>query len=39
LIEEIITIIEEYKVDGIYLDNGFEWPQIYKINEDEMYRK
>ena len=23
-----------YIIDGVYLDNGFEWPQIFKINEE-----
>jgi starch synthase len=34
-----LYIIEKYGIDGIYLDNGFEWPELYKINEEEMYRK
>ena len=32
-------IVQKFKVDGIYLDNGFDWPPIYKINKDELLRK
>lgn len=31
--------MEEFGVDGVYLDNGFEWPELFRINEDEMLRR
>ena len=32
LLGEALTVVEELGVDGLYLDNGFEWPELYKIN-------
>lgn len=34
-----MQVISEFHIDGIYLDNGFEWPELHRINEEEMYRK
>ena len=39
LINEALTVVEQFGVDGLYLDNGFEWPELYKINEEEMFRR
>ena len=39
LINEIKEIIVRYEIDGIYLDNGFQWPQLFEINREEMMRK
>lgn len=32
LINETIEVIEKYGINGIYLDNGIAWPQIYEID-------
>ena len=39
LLDEAIEVIEHFKVDGFYLDNGFDWPPIYQLNDEELRRK
>lgn len=34
-----MEVVEKYGIDGIYLDNGFEWGQLYKVDSEEMNRK
>jgi len=38
LIEEIIELVERFGISGIHLDNGQAWPQIFKLDTDELYR-
>ena len=38
LISEIKILIEKYNIDGIHLDNCQSWPNIFKINLEEMFR-
>ena len=38
LISEIKILIEKYNIDGIFLDNCQNWPNILKINLEEMLR-
>lgn len=37
-LKEIIDFTKQYKIQGIHLDNGQSWPQILRLNEEEMYR-
>lgn len=39
LLGEILEVVEKFGIDGIYLDNGFEWPQMFRMNEEELYRR
>lgn len=32
-------MIKKYGINGIYLDNGISWPQIYEIDLEEMLRR
>ena len=38
LINEIKTLIEKYKIDGVHLDNCQAWPQIMELDTAELYR-
>jgi hypothetical protein len=38
LLEDIIHLASKHKIDGIHLDNCQAWPQIMKINEEELFR-
>jgi hypothetical protein len=38
LLDDIIQLASKYKIDGIHLDNCQAWPQIMKINEEELFR-
>ena len=37
-LDEIIKFSSDYGVNGIHLDNGQSWPQILKLDTEEMYR-
>ncbi len=32
LIDEASEVISKYGINGIYLDNGISWPQLYEID-------
>jgi hypothetical protein len=38
MVEDIISFVDKYGVDGVHLDNGQAWPQIMELDEEEMYR-
>ena len=38
LINEILILIEKYKIDGVHLDNCQAWPQIMEMDTAELYR-
>ena len=38
MITEINTLIDNFKIDGVHLDNCQAWPQIMEIDAAEMYR-
>ncbi|CAK79065.1 unnamed protein product (macronuclear) [Paramecium tetraurelia] len=39
LLEEMIELTTQYNIQGVHLDNGSSWPQIFSLDLDEMYRK
>mmetsp|Transcript_10675 Transcript_10675/g.20783 ORF Transcript_10675/g.20783 Transcript_10675/m.20783 type:complete len:639 (-) Transcript_10675:55-1971(-) len=39
LIDDILSFVKKYKVDGIHIDNAHAWPQVYELDIAEMYRK
>ncbi|KAL4507061.1 hypothetical protein ABPG72_001854 [Tetrahymena utriculariae] len=39
MIEEITKFTDTYNISGLHLDNGQAWPQIFRLDRDEMYRK
>lgn len=39
MIEEVLELIDKFKIHGIHLDNGQAWPQIFKLDRDELLRK
>ena len=39
LVNDVLSFVQKYKVDGIHLDNAHAWPQIMVRNETEMYRQ
>jgi starch synthase len=39
LLEDTITLVEKYKLNGIHLDNAQTWPVILELDEEELYRK
>ena len=39
LIDDAVKFIEEYKVDGLHLDNCHLWPSMRRINKTEMLRR
>jgi len=38
LIDEAITFVKNYGVDGLHIDNCSLWPTLKRINKTEMYR-
>ena len=38
ILNEIKILIEKFNIDGIYIDNCQSWPNIMKINFEEMFR-
>ena len=38
LIEEILSLANNYNIDGIHLDNGQSWPQIFELDDTELKR-
>ena len=38
LLREAFEVVEKFGVDGFYMENGFDWPPVYRINEEEMFR-
>lgn len=38
LVDDILNLSLKYDIDGVHLDNCQAWPQIMKINYDEMTR-
>ena len=38
LIQEILELVDKYKIDGVHLDNCQAWPQIMEIDAAEIYR-
>lgn len=38
LLSEIIAVSEKYKINGVHLDNGSNWPLMKEIDYKEMYR-
>ena len=38
LVDDILNLALKYEIDGVHLDNCQAWPQIMKINLDEMLR-
>jgi hypothetical protein len=38
LVDDILNLALKYDIDGVHLDNCQAWPQIMKINLDEMAR-
>lgn len=39
LLQEAVTFVEKYNVDGLHLDNCNLWPTLKRINKKEMYRQ
>ena len=39
LIEEVLKFASETGIDGIHLDNGQAWPQIFEPDIEELTRK
>ena len=38
MIEEVLDLIDRFGIGGIHLDNGQAWPQIFKLDQDELFR-
>lgn len=38
LVDDVLSLLKKYNVDGIHLDNSQTWPNIYEINKEEMLR-
>ena len=36
LVDDILDLARKYEIDGVHLDNCQAWPQIMKVNLDEM---
>ena len=39
LVDDVLSFVQKYDVDGIHLDNAHAWPQVLVRNEVEMFRK
>jgi len=39
LVDDVMSFVRKYDVDGIHLDNAHAWPQVLLRNETEMFRK
>lgn len=37
-LKEIVEFVDKFGIDGIHLDNGQAWPQIMKLDVEEMHR-
>lgn len=38
LVDEVLDLIERFGIHGIHLDNGQAWPQIFKLDLEELLR-
>ena len=39
LVSDTLELIKKYKINGVHLDNVQSWPNLYKVNHDEMLRE
>lgn len=38
MVNDVISLASKHKIDGIHLDNCQNWPQMFEIDHDEMFR-
>ena len=39
LVSDTLELIKKYKINGVHLDNVQSWPNLYKVDHDEMLRE